>query len=274
MFSTATKIRLARAMASTLLCLGFRAERRIRRGDVVYEVDLREGIDLSLFLFGAFQRHVLQTVRQLVPVDGVVIDVGANIGAVALPAAAHLAHGHVYAFEPTDFAWSKLERNVELNPQLRDRVTLVKSFVADTEASESRMIAYSSWPVVHPADAELHPVHKGAAKPAACGQTTLDQFVEERGLTRLSLIKIDTDGHEFSVLSGAMETLRRFCPVVLFEACDYLMKPPRPAFADFEALFHSAGYTIRAGAHEMNAAEFYARCPRGGGLDLVAMPGG
>lgn len=259
-------------MASTLLHFGVRAERCIRRGGIAYEVDLREGIDLSLFLFGAFQRHVLETVRRLVPPDGVVIDIGANIGAVTLPAAAHVTHGQVYAFEPTDFAWSKLVRNLELNPQLRDRVTPVKSFVADAEASESRMIAYSSWPVVHEPEAELHPVHKGAAKSAACGQTTLDRFVRERGLTRLSLIKIDTDGHEFAVLSGAMETLRRFRPVVLFEACEYLMKPPRPAFADFEELFRKAGYTIRAATHEMTAAEFYASCPRGGGLDLVAMP--
>jgi len=275
MLNTAVKVRIAQALASTLLRLGVRAQRQIRRDGIVYEVDLREGIDLSLFLFGAFQRHVLKTVQRLVPKDGIVVDVGANVGAVALPIAAHLERGHVYAFEPTDFAYAKLARNLELNPRLQPRVTLVKSFVAEQAAPVSELTAYSSWPVVDTPDAQLHPVHKGAAKMASCGQTTIDNFVREQKLDRLSLIKIDTDGHEFAVLSGALDSLRRFQPVVIFEACEYLMRPPRRVFHDFEELFRSAGYVICANARlqPLSDREFYASCPRGGGLDLIAVPG-
>lgn len=274
MLGTAAKITIARALATTLLRLGLRAQRRVRRGGVLFEVDIREGIDLSLFLFGSFQRHVADTIRRHVPPDGVLIDVGANIGAVTLPAAAYLTGGHVYAFEPTDYALAKLQRNIALNPGLAPRITLTQSFLADRVADDSELIAYSSWPVADTPAAEVHPVHKGVAKQATCGQTTLDAFIAERQIARVSLIKIDTDGHEFSVLSGATGCLRDLRPVVIFEACEYLMRPPRPTFRDFETLFAGAGYTVRDGEklEPLTERDFLSRCPTGGGLDLIALP--
>lgn len=241
---------------------------------MVFELDIQEGIDLSLFLFGSFQRHVVDSIRRFVAPDGIVIDVGANIGAITMPAAAYLKSGHVYSFEPSDFAFAKLQRNVELNPALSARITLVKSFLADRVADQSTLVAYSSWPVVETSAEEQHPVHKGVSKPTTSGQTTLDAFVTERQLPRLSLVKIDTDGHEFVVLSGAADCLRRHRPVVIFEACEYLMRPPRPTFADFETLFRDAGYTIRDGSslRVMTERHFIARCPAGSGLDLLALP--
>jgi FkbM family methyltransferase len=272
--STATKIKVAHALASTLLRLGFRAQRRVRRGGVVFDVDIREGIDLSLFLFGSFQRHVIEMIRRFVAPEGVVVDVGANVGAITLPAAAYLQGGHIYAFEPTDFAFAKLQRNVELNPALSRRITLIRSFLAERVSPESVLVAYSSWPVAETGTAGRHPTHRGVAKQATCGQTTLDQFVAEQQLRVISLIKIDTDGHEFAVLSGAGECLRRYRPVVIFEACEYLMRPPRATFGDFEKLFARIGYAIFDGhrIQRLTEQDFAARCPVGGGLDLVALP--
>src|SRR6266702_564828 len=109
MSATATKIAIARSIAATLLYFGVNPRRRIRRRGIYYDVDLREGIDLSLFLFGSFQRHVTDVIKQLVAPDGVVIDIGANIGTVTLTIAAYLAEGRIYAFEPTDFAFQKLQ---------------------------------------------------------------------------------------------------------------------------------------------------------------------
>lgn len=271
--STASKIRLARIISTILLWLGLNPQRKIRRQGLIYEVDIREGIDLSLMLFGSFQRHVLQAILRRLPPDGIVFDVGANIGTVTLPVAAALAEGRVYAFEPTDFAFARLHRNVQLNPQLCPRITLQKTFVADIESADSHLTAYSSWPVTTTAHAQAHPVHRGIAMPADCGQITLDAFAKRHDLTRLSLVKIDTDGHEFAVLSGAVSCLQRYRPLVLFEACEYLMRSPRPTFADFERYFERLGYTICLddGERRLSAEEFHSKCPAGGSLDLIAV---
>jgi FkbM family methyltransferase len=272
--ATATKIRVARAVSATLLRLGFRPQRRVRRNGIAFELDLREGIDLSLFLFGSFQRNVIGSIRRFVAPDGIVIDVGANIGAVTLLAADYLRDGHVYAFEPTDFAFAKLERNLALNPTLASRVTVLKMFVADQPGQTSDLVAYSSWPVAGKHAGDEHPVHKGIAQAASCGQTTIDEFVAERKLPGVSLIKVDTDGHEFSVLSGASRCLTHSRPIVIFEACAYLMQAPQPTFPDFEKLFRSHDYVICEGLRlePITAADFQQRCPVGGGLDLVAVP--
>jgi FkbM family methyltransferase len=188
--------------------------------------------------------------------------------------AVYLKRGHVYAFEPTDFAFAKLARNLALNPRLVDRVTVTQSFVAERAASVSSLIAYSSWPVTGDVQGERHPVHGGLAKDAGCGQTTLDDFVATECLENLSAIKIDTDGHEFAVLSGAGECLDRFRPIVVFEACEYLLRPPNRTFADFAALFASHRYAICDihRRHRITAEQFHAKCPRGGSLDLLALP--
>lgn len=274
MLSTATKVAVARALTSTLLGLGLRPEREIRRGGVRYRIDLREGIDLSLFLFGSFQPHVLGPLQRLLPPDAVAIDVGANIGAITLPIARHLARGRVFAFEPTDYAFAKLQANIALNPELATRITPIRSFVADTERAESGLTAYSSWPTVASSAPALHPVHKGVAKETRCGQVTLDGFVAARRLSALDFIKIDTDGHEFVVLKGAEQCLSQLRPLVVFEACEYLMQSPSATFEDFVALLASRRYTIcdPKTLHPMTATAFRAACPHGGGLDLLALP--
>ena len=48
----------------------------------------------------------------------------------------------------------------------------------------------------------VHPVHGGTLMPTHCGQTTLDAIVLDLGIDSISLVKIDTDGHEFAVLNG------------------------------------------------------------------------
>jgi FkbM family methyltransferase len=272
--STATKMALARVISTALVQLGFQTRRQIRRNGLTFEIDIREGIDLSLFLFGAFQRDVLTTIKALVSSDGIVIDVGANIGALTLPVAAYLERGHVYAVEPTDFAFAKLRKNLTLNPQISARVTAIQSFVASEMAPVSELAAYSSWPVNGGDETRQHPVHKGVQQTARCKQVTLDALLEMHSIESVSLIKIDTDGHEFSVLSGATRCLRELRPAVIFEACEYLLVPPRPTFDDFAALFSSHDYTVcgRARFQPLSHEEFLRTCPSGGGLDLLALP--
>ena len=45
--------------------------------------------------------------------------------------------------------------------------------------------------------------------------TTLDSFVEENGLN-VGLIKVDVEGAEQLLLQGALETIRRMKPALLF----------------------------------------------------------
>ncbi|WP_213031383.1 hypothetical protein, partial [Acinetobacter baumannii] len=55
--------------------------------------------------------------------------------------------GRVLCFEPTDFAFAKLSRNLELNPDLARRVTPFHCFLAEKDDAEVPETIYSSWPL-------------------------------------------------------------------------------------------------------------------------------
>ena len=46
------------------------------------------------------------------------VDIGSNVGSVALPLAHQFKSSKIYAVEPTFYAYKKLLKNVKLNPNL------------------------------------------------------------------------------------------------------------------------------------------------------------
>jgi tRNA G37 N-methylase Trm5 len=126
MLTTKTKISLA-GVAYSVVSSGRRLFGKtdsvlVERGGVRYDLDLREGIDFSIYLLGAFEPETRRALKGAVKPDYVVFDVGANVGAHTLTLARCVGKsGKVYAFEPSDFAFAKLRRNLSLNPELEAR---------------------------------------------------------------------------------------------------------------------------------------------------------
>jgi FkbM family methyltransferase len=242
-----TRVRLAFAwLLSHVVRLVWRKPKYvIQRSGINYEVDLSEGIDLSLFVFGGFQTHLFKS-KAIPPIseDAVVIDVGANVGVMTLQYAACLTGGHVYAVEPTQYALGKLQRNISLNPSLAGRITVEQMFLADKENEPPPPGVYASWKVSGAVSGEKHALHGGSlCSSAGAGTTTLDQFCRSHGLKRLDFIKIDTDGNEISVLGGAQEAIRQFRPAMIVELSLYALREHGASIDDFFRLL--PGYIFR-----------------------------
>src|SRR5580765_6954084 len=192
---TRIKLLAARVIYRALRLVLRDDRRRIRRKGINYEVDLSEGIDLSLFVFGGFQDHVTKSKNFSVKSDAIILDVGANIGAMALRFAQCTPQGHVYAFEPTAYAYQKLLRNLSLNPELSARTTPIQAFLSDQIEASRSVQAYSSWKVDGSAT-DAHPVHGGVIHDGeSVAVLTIDEFCRTQEIERVDLIKIDTDGH-------------------------------------------------------------------------------
>jgi len=216
----------------------------IQRRGVKYQVDLSEGIDLSVFLFGNFQNHVINSKYFGLTADSVIFDVGANIGTMAFRFAQLVPQGHVYAFEPTTYALSKFLRNLALNPELARRIIPVQVFLSSRVTNDHQLVAYSSWKVDGKV-ADAHPLHGGTIKPAdSVPATTIDAFCREKEIQRVDLIKIDTDGHEFEVLQGARETLSKYLPFIIFEIGLYVLEERGITFAQYFIYLSTFGYTL------------------------------
>ncbi len=246
----------------------------IRRKGVFYEVDLTEGIDLSLYVFGNFQDNVTRNKYYSIPADAVVIDVGANIGSMTFKFAGMAPKGHVYAFEPTDYAYAKLFKNISLNPQFASRITPVKRFLADQDRLKHEMKAYASWKV----DGSIpnpHPLHGGAIKSAdSVPAVTLDHFCLENGIQRIDLIKIDTDGHEYKVLKGARKMIKKYRPYVVFEIGGYVLNEQQLEFKQFYDYFENLGYRLlnAKNGKRITVRNFTHQIPLRATTDIIAIP--
>ena len=278
--TTKTKIALAalayRPIAAGRALVGKNDRVTVRRGGLTWSLDLREGIDFSIFLLGAFERSTVNTLQKLARPGSVVFDIGANIGAHTLGLARSVGPaGRVFAFEPADFAFEKLKRNLALNPELDSRTSAHQILLASTPSAALPEKIYASWPLL--ASEPVHPKLRGRLLTTSNARVdTLDQFSERERLARLDLIKIDVDGHEVPVLMGGVKTLTRFHPTLLMELSPYVQDEQEHGLDALVSLLRDAGYLIEAAGTgqplPLTADELRTQIPDGAGINVVARP--
>ena len=270
---TRVKLFIARMLYAVLKIILRKDRHTIRRGGIFYEVDLTEGIDLSLFLFGNFQSYITGNKYFSINKDAVAFDIGANIGSMTLRFSQMVPHGRVYAFEPTDYAFKKLLRNISMNPGLSERIIPIQVFVSDHSESDSRIEAYASWKV-NGKSPVTHPLHGGTIQTAtAVSAITLDDFCEKEDIQRVDLIKIDTDGHELKVLRGARKTVEKFRPCIIFEVGLYVMEEHNITFKDYFDYFLSAGYILvnSKDGKVVKLENYFKQIPLNATTDIIAL---
>ena len=163
--NTRTKLRIAHALYWTLSRIrritGRSDSARVTRRGVQWQLDLREGIDLAIYLFGYFEYETVRAYRRLLKPGGTVLDIGANIGAHTM----HLARcvspsGKVIAFEPTAYAYNKLLRNIALNHALAGLIKAEQIMLVASDTTQVKPQLYSSWHIDE-TSADTHPKHGG-----------------------------------------------------------------------------------------------------------------
>jgi FkbM family methyltransferase len=279
MLSTKNKILIASSASSLIRAarrlIGTRSDTvEVTRGGIRWQLDLNEGIDFSVFLLGAFERGTVRTYRRLIRRGNVVLDIGANIGAHTLHFARLVGEtGRVFAFEPTAFAFSKLSKNLELNPHLCHRVVTEQIMLTDRDDTRPETEIYSSWPLRKTAG--LHKEHGGQRKSTVGSRVvTLDSYLDAAGVTKVDFVKIDVDGFEFAVLQGGIRSLKVFKPTILMEMAPYLLIERHHSIRELTELLTSAGFrlhTLNGGRLRMDPAYLSAAVPAGKSLNVLAI---
>jgi FkbM family methyltransferase len=243
---TAYKIRAARmiyhAIHAGRALLGRTDQEIVSRGSVTYDLDLSEGIDFGIYLGNFYERQTRSALSKLVSPASLVLDIGANIGAHTL----HLAQlvgpmGRVLAFEPTDFAFRKLRRNLDLNRLLASRVEVFHCFLTADDGVSVPNAIYSSWPL----DGEdgLHAKHLGREMKTGMAQArSLDSILAEHADRKVQLVKLDVDGFECDVLRGASSLLRDARPIFVMELAPYVLEERGASLDQLVSYFIPNGY--------------------------------
>jgi hypothetical protein len=105
-----------------------------------------------------------------------------------------------------------------------------------------RLVADAAGRQVARADVPWHSVPPEGEFPDFVPVTSVDAFVAERGLGRVDLVKVDTDGGEREVLAGMAGTLKRFRPPVVVETHTFL----GVTVADVSGRLDALGYEVAA----------------------------
>jgi FkbM family methyltransferase len=140
--------------------------------------------------------------------DGIVVDVGANIGITTILLCSLVPQGHVYAFEPSPTNASYLRRNLTANGF--SNFTVFECAVGDaagvlalhTSGASSHVMTeahlfQSEWPSIQV------PV------------VTIDEALST--LPKIDFIKMDVEGFEPMALAGASATIRKSRPPIFME---------------------------------------------------------
>jgi FkbM family methyltransferase len=173
----------------------------------------------------------------------------------------------VLAFEPTDYAFSKLQRNLELNPVLRNRVLAMQVLLDSGEGIKPESIP-SSWELLGKSTNRKHTVHLGTYNSVDSATTrTLDSVLSELAISRVQFIKLDVDGYELSVLKGAKNALENATHIIM-EICPYIYQEHGYTFSDMLDLLNQYNmYDFK------NRKAMLEKIPENGGVNVYLKKG-
>lgn len=154
------------------------------------------------FLAGVHEQHVEALIRDSVAPGDVCIDVGANIGYFSMMMAkAAGMRGRVIAFEPVPDTFDVLKQNATLAAEEGGRL----------EAHQAAVSAQAGELIIerqeHSTLNQVRQAHGGdAGERVPCVE--LAGFLDSVGITgQVALLKVDVEGHEMSVVQGALPVL-------------------------------------------------------------------
>jgi len=191
---------------------------------IIYFLQKILGFERYLFVFSIFfiiklkwdkkEKDFLK-LFELIKDDGVVLDIGANIGGMTTHFARNLKNSVVYAFEPVNYNVNTLNKIVSLF-----KLSNVK--IMNVALSDVDTMLHMVMPVVRSVKKQgLTRVKNGhyiEGEEFVVPGIRLDKIEDLANLDKkITAIKIDVEGYELNVLKGAFNTLKKHKPIIYCE---------------------------------------------------------
>jgi len=158
-----------------------------------------------------------------------ILDVGANLGIFSLLLAKRLPENQIHAFEPNPSTFRAM------------RVNFMRNCCPNANAHRQAVAAHDGEVSFHADSIHRGTTHLVTLQPGDRVSNnakavmrvpclTLDNFVEKRGIERISLLKVDVEGYENLVFQGAQRLLEcGQAKMIYYEVCPELAR--RAGFA-------------------------------------------
>ena len=169
---------------------------------------------MGILGYGDFEAPETKVIKRLLHVGDCAIDAGANIGwYTTLISKIVGISGSVHSFEPIPHTFEMLELNCQLNNSknvilnnigLAEKTGEIDFFMPTNGASGDAGI--------------LTRENEGVAgRTIHCKLNTLDSYFLEKDVKKCDFIKIDVEGSELLLISGALNVISKHQPIILIE---------------------------------------------------------
>jgi FkbM family methyltransferase len=179
-------------------------------GNISVNIDTVYPIEREM-LTGCYDLETAAIIERFVKLGDVCIDIGANVGAISFALAKKVgAHGKVYSFEPGGFLFGRLVDNIRLNPGYEKIICPFK--VGFSDKKEARF-----WNEDKQNRGNASFLFLDSNQDERVELISFDHLISEQNLDRLDFVKIDVEGMEYEVIKGAVETIRKYKPILWYE---------------------------------------------------------
>ncbi len=208
-----------------------------------FEIDARSHILSRILTTKEYEPKKREIIKTYANPKKDAIDVGANIGLFTVLLSSILSkENKVLALEPNPHALHLLHKNIARNG-CSDKVTVFEG-VAAKENGSATLNMIAGMPEYSCIESIAHPAMRAkSSQTQAVEGTSLDSLVARYKL-KPGIIKIDVEGSEYLVLSGAMDTLKQYKPAVICEIRDDLLSSTEHNSKDIHSLLQDIGYKI------------------------------
>ncbi|MDE4145973.1 MAG: FkbM family methyltransferase [Pseudophaeobacter sp. bin_em_oilr2.035] len=197
--------------------------------NLIHDNDVPFGVDWTLDI---------AALRETERTRFVALDVGANTGQTLQALANRFHNRQIFCFEPVKNTFAALQtkaagyEGVEVfHTAMSDKVGTIE-MLAEGTSGLNRVLEAD---VPGGSQQRIETVHA----------TTVDQFLAERQLSRIGLLKIDVEGYEMNVLRGAQRAIAsRSIDFILCE-CEFQDRPGEPHGDFFEIFSHLTQQGLR-----------------------------
>jgi len=173
---------------------------RKKMDGVLFEFDFAYDSAIRMMYCGIYEKETVEVMKRFLSKGDTFIDIGANIGYLSAIALGLVGKaGEVHSFEPVPRYFIRLKKMALLNKEYRIKInqyalgnTLAVKPLAVTN------VANIGWNTMVPGFMSKETVKETIEIPVL----RLDDYIKEKALEGISLVKIDTEGFEFPVLKG------------------------------------------------------------------------
>lgn len=212
-FIIKTQNKILRSLREILLKFSSNNEKIFKTNRFGFKImlDLSKAVDKRLYL-NSFEFANLLFYQSILERNMIIFDVGANIGIYSLIASKKIGeNGKVFSFEPSAWAYERINKNLNLNScrnvevfkvGVSNHSDIVSFYKCDDDAFNSI----------------LNKQMRKCIEEIKIDVLTIDDFCNKKQIKKLNVLKIDVEGADYLVLKGADNVISNFHPIIL---CEY-----------------------------------------------------